>query len=163
MPRFSIAIGLLAVSGLVALGLYPKPDFWVAGDPHFTTAELAIEESWIKGAAPILASSFESVSISNLNKDVPQSFVFDIALSEIYEIKTNYDAPPLDLRAQNLELPLSQYQKERSQIFCNNVGQKYCELLISWTEVSDGNFTAIRITDELYGIISDDLIQELVN
>jgi hypothetical protein len=161
VSRFSLAIGLLAVSGLVALGVYPKPDFWVTGDPHFTTAELAIEESWIKGAAPILAASFNKVSITNLNKDVPESFVFDIALSEIYEINTNYDAPPLDLRAQNLEPALTKYQKERSEIFCNNPGQKYCELLIAWTENSDGSFTAVRITNDLYGIISNDLIPEL--
>lgn len=144
------------------MGVFPVKDLFVSGSPHFSTAELAIEESWIKGAAPILAANFESVSIVNLNKDVPESFVFDVALSEIYEISTNYEQPPVDLRGLGLEQKLEPNTIERSEIFCNNEGQKYCELVIAWDQNSTGEFTAVRIQDELYGIVANNLLAELV-
>ena len=144
------------------MGVFPAKDLFVSGSPHFSTAELAIEESWIKGAAPILAANFESVNIVNLNKDVPESFVFDVALSEIYEISTNYEQPPVDLRGQGLEQKLEPNTIERSEIFCNNEGQKYCELVIAWDQNSTGEFTAVRIKDELYGIVANNLLAELV-
>ena len=163
MLRIRIAIGALLLAGIVGVGIFPAKELFVAGSPHFSTAELAIEESWIKGAAPILAANFESVNIVNLNKDVPESFVFDVALSEIYEINTNYDEPPVDLRGLDLEQKLEPNTIERSEIFCNNEGQKYCELVIAWDQDSAGEFTAVRINDELYGIVANNLLAELVD
>ena len=163
MLRIRIAIGALLLAGIVGVGIFPAKELFVAGSPHFSTAELAIEESWIKGAAPILAANFESVNIVNLNKDVPESFVFDVALSEIYEINTNYDEPPVDLRGLDLEQKLEPNTIERSEIFCNNEGQKYCELVIAWDQNSTGEFTAVRINDELYGIVANNLLAELVD
>jgi hypothetical protein len=160
--RIRIALGSLLLAGIVGIGIFPAKDIFVAGSPHFSTAELAIEESWIKGAAPILAANFDSVSIVNLNKDVPESFVFDVALGQIYEIAANYDAPPLDLRGLDLEQKLEPQTIERSEIFCNNEGQKYCELILAWDENSTGEFTAVRISDALYGIVANNLIAELV-
>ena len=162
MLRIRIAIGALLLAGIVGVGIFPAKELFVAGSPHFSTAELAIEESWIKGAAPILAANFESVNIVNLNKDVPESFVFDVALSEIYEINTNYEQPPVDLRSLDLEQKLEPNTIERSEIFCNNEGQKYCELVIAWDQNSTGEFTAVRIQDELYGIVANNLLAELV-
>lgn len=155
------AIIALLVSAALGLALYPKQELFVAGSPHFTTGELALEEHWIKGAAPILADNFENVSITNLNKDVEESFVFDIALSEIYEITTDYTLPPTDLRDLDLEGQLEPFVFERSEIFCNNAGQKYCELVLAWDEDSAGDFTAIRITDDLYGIVANNLFGTL--
>ena len=109
-----------------------------------------------------MAANFDSVSIVNLNKDVPESFVFDVALGQIYEIDANYDAPPLDLRGLDLEQKLEPQTIERSEIFCNNEGQKYCELILAWDENSTGEFTAVRISDALYGIVANNLIAELV-
>jgi hypothetical protein len=151
----------LLVSAALGLALYPKEDLFVSGSPHFTTGELALEEHWIKGAAPILTDNFAEVSITNLNKDVEDTFVFDVALSEIYQINTDYTNPPVDLRAAELEEQLSAFVFERSEIFCNNAAQKYCELVLAWNESSDGNFTAIRITDDLYGIVANNLLAEL--
>ena len=162
MLRIRIAIGALLLAGIFGVGVFPAKDLFVSGSPHFSTAELAIEESWIKGAAPILAANFESVNIVNLNKDVPESFVFDVALSEIYEISTNYEQPPVDLRSLELEQKLEPNTIERSEIFCNNEGQKYCELVIAWDQDSAGEFTAVRINDELYGIVANNLLAELV-
>ena len=161
MFRVWFAIIALLVSAALGLALYPKEELFVSGSPHFTTGELALEEHWIKGAAPILADNFEEVSITNLNKDVEDSFVFDIALSEIYEINTDYTNPPVDLREAQLEQELESFVFERSEIFCNNGGQKYCELVLAWDESSNGSFTAIRITDDLYGIVANNLLTSL--
>ena len=159
--RVWFAIISLLLSAGLGLALYPKQDLFVSGSPHFTTGELALEEHWIKGAAPILADNFDEVSITHLNKDVEESFVFDIALSEIYEIDTDYTSPPIDLRSQRLEEALEPFVFERSEIFCNNSGQKYCELVLAWDASSTGSFTAIRITDDLYGIVANDLLEQL--
>jgi hypothetical protein len=157
--RFAL-ISLLAAAAIAA-ALFPRVDIFVASSPHFTTGELALEEHWIKGAAPILADNFVEVSITNLNKDVQESFVFDIALSEIYEINTDYTNPPADLRRANLERELEPWVFERSEIFCNNEGQKYCELILVWDGASDGNFTAVRVTDDLYGIVANNVLESL--
>jgi hypothetical protein len=159
--RVWFAIIALLVSAAAGLAIYPKEDVYVAGSPHFSTAELALEEHWIKGAAPILAANFDEVSIVNLNKDVEDSFVFDIALSEIYQITTDYSEPPMDLRNLRLDGQIEPFVFERSEIFCNTPGQKYCELVLAWDDKSTGAFTAVRLTDDLYGIVADNVLAEL--
>ncbi len=161
MFRVWFAIIALLVSAAAGLALYPKEDLFVAGSPHYSTAELALEEHWIKGAAPILAANFDEVSIVNLNKDVEDSFVFDIALSEIYQITTDYTDAPVDLRDLALANSIEPFVFERSEIFCNTPGQKYCELLLAWDEDSSGSFTAVRFTDDLYGIVADNVLIRL--
>ena len=161
MFRVWFSIFTLLVSAGLGLALYPKEEIFVAGSPHYSTAELALEEHWIKGAAPILAANFDEVTIVNLNKDVPDSFVFDIALSQIYQIQTDYTDPPIDVRSQELAADLEPFVFERSSIFCNTPGQKYCELILAWNEDSNGSFTAVRITDDLYGIVADSLLEQL--
>ena len=108
-----------------------------------------------------MAANFDEVSIVNLNKDVEDSFVFDIALSEIYQISTDYTEPPVDLRDFQLESQIEAFVFERSEIFCNTPGQKYCELVLVWDENSTGSFTAVRLTDDLYGIVADDVLGKL--
>ena len=161
MFRVWFAIISLLVSAALGFALYPKEDIFVSDSPHFSTGELALEEHWIKGAAPILADNFDEISITNLNKDVEDSFVFDIALSEIYQIDTDYTEPPVDLREAQLEEQLASFVFERSEIFCNHAGQKYCELVLAWDESSEGDFTAIRITDDLYGIVANSVLSSL--
>jgi hypothetical protein len=160
--RIRIAIGSLLLAGLFGVGIFPPKDLFVAGSAHYSTAELALEESWIKGAAPILAANFESVSIVNLNKDVTDSFVFDVALSEIYQINTDYQLPPTDLRELALEDALMPYTYEKSEVFCNHETDRYCLLILAWDESSTGEFTAVRITEDLYGIVADNLLERLV-
>ena len=108
-----------------------------------------------------MAANFDEVSIVNLNKDVEDSFVFDIALSEIYQINTDYTDAPVDLRDLALAAAIEPFVFERSEIFCNTAGQKYCELVLAWDEDSSGTFTAVRFTDDLYGIVADNVLTRL--
>lgn len=156
-------VGLLAAAlSFFALGL---KDVNTKANGFFSTAEIASDENWIKGAAPILAANFESVSIRNLNKDVEESFVFDVALSQIYEIETDYQEPPVDLRDLKLSGQLAASEKERSEIFCNLQDQKYCELVLVWDKNAPqkSQFVAVRLEDSLFGIIEAGLLADTLS
>ena len=143
--------------------LFPRPDIFVPANGNFTTAEIALEEHWIKGAAPILAAEFDSVRITNVNKDVEDSFVFDIALGQIYGIDADYTFPPLDVRSLDLSKEISANTKERSEIFCNHPGQKYCELALVWDMNADRDveLIALRVEDSLYALVEQELARSL--
>jgi len=151
---------LSAVAAFFAFGL---KDINTQANGLFSTAEIALDQKWIKGAAPILAANFDSVTITNLNKDVEESFVFDIALSEIYQINTDYNLPPVDLRSLNLEPRLRPNQQERSEIFCNLKDEKYCELAIYWSDAAPEatSFTAVWLDDLLFAIVENGLLADL--
>lgn len=159
LPVSKLVPVALLISGLGSLLLFPRPDVFVSANDNFSTAEIALEEHWIKGAAPILAAEFESVRISNLNKDVEDSFVFDIALGQIYGIDADYTLPPLDVRSLDLSQALVANTKERSEIFCNHPGQKYCELALVWDATADKDvqLIALRVEDSLYALVEQEL------
>lgn len=152
----------LVAAGLFAAVAFESEEIFVPANGNYSVAAIALEEHWIKGAAPILAANFDQVSIRNLNKDVEDSFVFDIALSQIYEIDTDYSEPPLDVRDIDLGPALEPYVKEQSEVFCNNEDLKYCELILAWDETADsGKFIALRLTDSQYGIVEVELARSL--
>lgn len=158
-----MALALALVLGILSLALSPKEEAWLTGNTAFTTAELALKEHWIKGAAPILAANFESVRVERVNKDVSESFVFDVALGQIYKIDADYTLPPLDVRSLKLEKKLEPFQRERSEIFCNNEDLKYCELILAWDDQAPERvtFVALRIDDALYALVEDSLATRL--
>ena len=153
----------LILSALVSLLFFPKPPVATPANGNFSTAQIALEEHWIKGAAPILAANFASVRITNVNKDVEESFVFDIALGQIYGIDADYTLPPIDVRNLGLSSALATMAKERSDIFCNNKDQKYCELELVWDQDApkDVSFIALRVEDSLYALVETDLAKKL--
>lgn len=153
----------LLVIGVLTLLLFPTTQLAVSSNSHDSTASIALEEHWIKGAAPILAANFDSVEITNVNKDVEASFVFDVALGQIYGIKADYTLAPIDVRALGLSSELAKFEKERSEVFCNNKDQKYCELILAWPENAnpDAHFIGLRLEDSLYGIVEIGLAQKL--
>lgn len=136
----------------------------VSANGKYSTAELALEEHWIKGAAPILAANFDEVKITHVNKDVEESFVFDVALGQIYGIEADYTLPPLDVRSLKLSESdlFSASEKERSEVFCNNKDLKYCELVLAWMAPADsGEFVGLRIDDARYALVEVGLAREL--
>jgi len=56
LPVSKLVPVALLISGLGSLLLFPRPDVFVSANDNFSTAEIALEEHWIKGAAPILAA-----------------------------------------------------------------------------------------------------------
>jgi hypothetical protein len=150
---------LSALGSLLAFGL---KDINTPANNLYSTAEIALEQQWIKGAAPILAANFDSVEITHLNKDVENSFVFDEALSEIYQIQTDYSLPPRDLRALALTDKLEPFRKERSEVFCNIEDQKYCKLILVWDDQApkDALFISIRIEDSLFALVESNLLAQ---
>ena len=153
----------IALAGIVALGFYPKEEIAVPAQGNYSVAQIALEEHWIKGAAPILAANFEKVSIRNINKDVEESFVFDVALSQIYEIETDYEHPPIDIRSLELAEALEPFSKERSEVFCNNKDLKYCELSIAWdqSDRDEIELIGLRISDAHYALVELALAKKL--
>ena len=154
---------VLILSAAVSLLLFPRPEIAVKAHTNFSTAEIALEDHWIKGAAPILAAHFDSVRIVNVNKEVEESFVFDVALGQIYDIDADYTLPPIDVRAKNLSAVLAANSKERSEIFCNNKDLKYCELELVWDQSAptDALFIALRVEDALYALVEAGLAKSL--
>ena len=159
LPASKLVPIALLISGLGSLLLFPRPDIFVPANDNFSTAQIALEEHWIKGAAPILAAEFDTVKISYVNKDVEDSFVFDIALGQIYGIDADYTLPPLDVRGLNLSEAIAASTKERSEIFCNHPGEKYCELALVWDASADKDveLIALRIEDSLYALVEQEL------
>lgn len=156
-----VPIALLVV-GAVALISMPREEVFVASQGDYSVAEIALREHWIKGAAPILAANFEQVTLSHINKDVEESFVFDVALSQIYEINTDYSLPPIDARDLDLNAEIAIFEKERSEVFCNNKDLKYCELILAWDQTeSKAEFVGLRIEDALYAIVEVGLAKSL--
>lgn len=152
----------LLLAGAVSLIAMPKEEVFVPSQGDYSVAEIALREHWIKGAAPILAANFEEVALTHINKDVEESFVFDVALSQIYEIKTDYTLPPIDVRDLELSAQLANFEKERSEVFCNNKDLKYCELILAWdTAAPSAEFVGLRIEDAVYAIVEVDLAKSL--
>jgi len=163
IERVKLVPAALLAAGLVSLAGFGFEELYVPAGSNYSTAEIALEEHWIKGAAPILAANFESVKIEFVNKDVEESFVFDVALGQIYEIDANYEKPPLDVRDLNLEPALAGYEKERSEVFCNNKDLKYCALVLAWSDLApkDAEFVGLRIADATYALVERSLAKSL--
>lgn len=136
---------------------------YVPAQSNFSTAEIALEENWVKGAAPILAANFESVKVEFVNKNTEGSFVFENALARIYSIEVDYEKPPLDVRNLSIESALIMFQKERSSVFCNNKDLKYCELILAWDDSSPKNsvFVGLRVADATYALVELGLASSL--
>lgn len=152
----------LLLAGAVALIAMPNEEVFVPSQGDYSVAEIALREHWIKGAAPILAANFEEVTLTHINKDVEESFVFDVALSQIYEISTDYSLPPIDVRDLNLSAQVANFQQERSEVFCNNQDLKYCELILAWDQKAPAaEFVGLRIEDAVYAIVEVGLAERL--
>lgn len=163
IERAKLVPAALLAASLVSVAGFGFEELFVPAGSNYSTAEIALEEHWIKGAAPILAANFESVKIEFVNKDVEESFVFDVALGQIYEIDANYEKPPLDVRELNLEPALKEFEKERSEVFCNNKDLKYCELVLAWDDSApaDAEFVGLRIADATYALLERGLAESL--
>jgi hypothetical protein len=163
IERAKLVPAALLAAGLASVVAFGFEEIFVPAGSNYSTAEIALEEHWIKGAAPILAANFESVKITNVNKDVEESFVFDVALGQIYEIDANYEKPPLDVRELNLEPALAEFERERSEVFCNNKDLKYCELVLAWDDSAPANaeFVGLRIADATYALVERGLAERL--
>lgn len=176
--RFSIGIAILLAVGLANFFFAPRFEIWQVDNNRFSTAELAEQAEWIKGAAPILAENFDSVLVTNVNKDVELSFDFDAALSEIYRVGADYTFAPLDLRsapgddsgAQGLGLAdLLRSQglvQHESNVLCQLQEDKRCRLMLVWqSDVQlrplPAVFTAVVLEDKLFALIDRELIDAL--
>lgn len=173
--RFSIGVLILLAVGLTNFFFAPRFAIWEVDNNRFTTAELAIESEWIKGAAPILAENFDSVLVTNVNNDVELGFDFDAALAEIYQVAADYTFAPLDLRsapgddsgAQGVGLAgLLRAQglvAHESNVLCQLQEDKRCRLMLVWQpdvqlRPLPAVFTAVVLEDKLFALIDRELL-----
>jgi hypothetical protein len=176
--RFVLGMTLLTVVAFANIFIAPKFEVWHVNNTEFSTAELAEQAEWIKGAAPILAKNFDSVVVTNIRKDVELAFDFDSALAVIYRVETNTSATPLDLRsavgddsgAQGRALAellesrgLLQHE---SDVLCQRQQYRWCRLQLIWRdEVAlrplPAVFVAVALEDKLFALIDSELFDEL--
>jgi hypothetical protein len=173
--RFSIGIGTLLAVALANLFFAPQFGIWEINNNRFTTAELAIESEWIKGAAPILAENFDSVLVTNVNNDVELGFDFDAALAEIYQVAADYTSAPIDLRSAPDDTSGAQGRglaqllrdgglvQHESNVLCQLQEDKRCRLMLVWqADVTlrpiPAVFTAVVLEDKLFALIDRELL-----
>jgi hypothetical protein len=176
--RFTLGVGVLAVVALANIFIAPKFEIWQVGNSDFSTAELAEQAEWIKGAAPILAKNFDSVLVTNVNKDVELAFDFDAALAEIYQVAADYTFAPLDLRsgvgddsgAQGRSLASflegRGLVRHESDVLCQRQADRWCRLQLIWREdvalrPLPAVFVAVAFDDKLFALVDRELFDEL--
>jgi len=159
LPRIQILPPALLVAGVISIAGFGFEELYVPAGSNYSTAGMALEENWVKGAPPILAASFESVKVEFVNKHAESSFVFEAALAEIYKIDANYEQPPLDVRVLGLNSALTSFERARSPVFCSNEGLKYCDLVLAWGDSAPQNaeFVGLRIADATYALVERSL------
>ena len=166
--RFLTAVGLLLMVMLANLLVAQwRAPFEVNYDAR-TSFEIAEREKWIKGAPLIIAKNFGVAEVVNVGEGVPESFVFERTLADIYDVGADYSAPPVDLKALAPELgqALAPYVQHQSEVFCNYEQAKYCDLQIAWQPrdlyPTPMVFVAVVLSDGHFGLIESGLLDELV-
>jgi len=176
--RFTLGLLTLAVVVLANMLFAPRFGIWEVDNDRFSTAELAEQADWIKSAAPVLATNFDSVLVTNVNKDAELAFDFDAALAEIYQISADYTFLPLDLRSAIGDDSGSQGRglagllrardlvQHESQVLCQRQEVRRCQLMLVWREGVElrplpAVFTAVVLEDKLFALVDRQLIDEL--
>lgn len=166
--RYLSAIGVLLLVALINVTVAQWRPPFEAGYQADTTAEIAEREAWIKGAPVFLASHFRAVEAVNVGEGVPASFVFERTLAEIYGVKADYSAPPIQLGplGESVANGLANHVRHESEIFCNYADAKYCDLQIAWREQelypTPMIFVAVELSVGHFALIESGLLDELV-
>jgi hypothetical protein len=176
--RFLIGVAILLAVAVTNVLIAPRFSIWEVNNQRFSTAELAIESEWIKGAAPILAENFDSVLVTNVNNDVELSFDFDAALAEIYQVATDYTFAPVDVRsapgddsgAQGRGLAALLREQglvqHESDVLCQLQETRHCRLMLVWRKdvalrPLPAVFTAVVLEDKLFALVDRELLDQV--